>query len=1164
MTDLWTEATYDAEAEQMARQVTAARVSAVDVWPFLAAAEDERDYVNRKAIVAERLDQVVSTLLPNDPVGFGVVRSSLEASFDEDYRVIATQRAEEAQVRQRVEATLAARQHEAEVRARVEATLQTQAYGQGQFDSVEAVVDHVQSTSKGKKGANLADVAYLLNITNAQAKSKIERAIEKGTIENRSQGTSYSLVRKTSAKTAASDTGTCGTCGRATSYDRDSRKWTHDNEGPDTQHAVTKASAKTASEDLKPGDKVRATVGNEELGSAGGEDLQGVDLEVTEVEPDGTVWVVNPANGHGNENSLAPGQYKKATKTAATEGPWKAQVAGNGEQVWSENALRFETEEEARKYISDLSMRWFGFDLGRVVPSDTPNREPVDLSDPKITHNFRTGSKRTAGFPPAGGAQGEQQPEQQAAAPKAVERRVDQDPDTGEFVGSEWVEKEGDPNTLVQSDTTFGKNPRFKTQDEANGWQAETSSEEQPEEAEESADKGEDETDTTKPDSTKPSGANPFPKKDAAKTAASDAVGVSLRPGDVVEIAPTDRSKDADTGTVESIEGDRILVSLDESSAQYFTGDRLLRIAAKTAYSDDPNSPDFNDFDPNAWHEHNFGGPEGSREVDGVTVHTFASTDKAYNESQVNDSIKDGDVLYVPSEGVVGVLNEAWPIAVTEQAGAFHIMSGGHTIEGIEGGKYAHAAQVARQVATEGRTASRGRHPFARSAAWIDQARAVVENKGYRTVDPTSGEQTQERWRGDNLVGDGVVLDITTANMLVQVYDALSPENQAKFDAMPLTKAVDVAWSLVSKTSAKTASDVQWAANAPAKKARWFWAEVPQGYHRTGRINEHPCDFCGAPVPFEEVETHPGGFWTSIAAKDDGSGSDHMSIWCAQHTPSRYRAASRTAAHEAPTDHEAKPEWDTSQYSDLCDTCGWPVSKGKDGNWTHDAKNPVEWTDKRSAAKTADVDDDETVPTYTVTCPGCTRQIVPDGGPCPVCGWPDKVNSRDHEQTRDPSVIDYLFHGLFPGGAYANRYSDGNPYGSTDDHRPEDQRQQEREFEQRKRDYYAQHPDEPHETIQGGDERSPVRQHPNIVPTIAGRRIVANPYSVSGNPYVAPMATPGTPDDVLDGPPDPNPPVLDMPMTTRPRKRPDTGQTIPATGPVTQDPLATQPQRNRA
>lgn len=68
---------------------------------------------------------------------------------------------------------------------------------------------------------------------------------------------------------------------------------------------------------------------------------------------------------------------------------FKAEVAGIGEDVWSGNALLFGTREAAEAYILELSTRWFGFDLGRVVTADTPPRQPVNLSDPTIVYNAR-------------------------------------------------------------------------------------------------------------------------------------------------------------------------------------------------------------------------------------------------------------------------------------------------------------------------------------------------------------------------------------------------------------------------------------------------------------------------------------------------------------------------------------------------------------------------------------------------------------------------------------------------------------------------------------------------------------------------------------------------------------------------------------------------------
>jgi hypothetical protein len=69
---------------------------------------------------------------------------------------------------------------------------------------------------------------------------------------------------------------------------------------------------------------------------------------------------------------------------------------------------------------------------------------------------------------------------------------------------------------------------------------------------------------------------------------------------------------------------------------------------------------------------------------------------------------------------------------------------------------------------------------------WIEAARQVVEEGQYTKV-------------------DGVLLDHFTASMLVQVHDALSPENQAKFGAMSLVRAVDVGWKVVQRAERRTA-----------------------------------------------------------------------------------------------------------------------------------------------------------------------------------------------------------------------------------------------------------------------------------------------------------------------------------------------------------------------
>lgn len=70
-------------------------------------------------------------------------------------------------------------------------------------------------------------------------------------------------------------------------------------------------------------------------------------------------------------------------------------------------------------------------------------------------------------------------------------------------------------------------------------------------------------------------------------------------------------------------------------------------------------------------------------EVSAPAVHVFPTSGDAYDMSQCDDRIANGDVLWVPDEtsagprGAVAVLMHAWPIAVnagyvTDVTGSFH------------------------------------------------------------------------------------------------------------------------------------------------------------------------------------------------------------------------------------------------------------------------------------------------------------------------------------------------------------------------------------------------------------------------------------------------------------------------------------------------------------
>ncbi|MGE9695932.1 hypothetical protein [Streptomyces sp. CH6] len=82
-----------------------------------------------------------------------------------------------------------------------------------------------------------------------------------------------------------------------------------------------------------------------------------------------------------------------------------------------------------------------------------------------------------------------------------------------------------------------------------------------------------------------------------------------------------------------------------------------------------------------------------------VMVHTFESTQQAYNATQCRDDVRDGDVLAIPSEGVVGFLRSAWPAAITAKTGELHGIIGDPRT--IDGGDYVASVDRAEAVARE-------------------------------------------------------------------------------------------------------------------------------------------------------------------------------------------------------------------------------------------------------------------------------------------------------------------------------------------------------------------------------------------------------------------------------------------------------------------------------
>ena len=403
MSDLWTIASTDAEAEHLDRHVTAAKVASAAVWPFLAAAGSPEEFANRKALVADRIERIAAAATEGDPALFGAVHAAVQDGLDEDFTVHHSARLAEIAIR--VSASREEQRRQASIREALE-----------------------------RKTLERVLAAGLDNLGDAKADPFGEDGEPKDEEE------------KTAARKTAGETSTCAHCDKA--IEDDDGMWRHQEsgdtrcDGPDDEEGIgwgdlvrsaePKTARKTAGENPFPPKKdanetdagapdpvdgasdvwTCPNCQSTDAYTQGGKDLAEALSANEPIKCGSCQQVADPAAQQEAQDpqqqapNQAPVNPAQARRTAAEHpgGAWKAQVTGTGENVWSENALRFDTPEEAKAYIDDLSMRWMGFDMGRVVPADTPNREPVDMGDEKITHNYRTGSRRPFGREAAGNA----------------------------------------------------------------------------------------------------------------------------------------------------------------------------------------------------------------------------------------------------------------------------------------------------------------------------------------------------------------------------------------------------------------------------------------------------------------------------------------------------------------------------------------------------------------------------------------------------------------------------------------------------------------------------------------------------------------------------------------------------------------------------------------
>ncbi|MFJ2882435.1 hypothetical protein [Streptomyces sp. NPDC087272] len=79
-------------------------------------------------------------------------------------------------------------------------------------------------------------------------------------------------------------------------------------------------------------------------------------------------------------------------------------------------------------------------------------------------------------------------------------------------------------------------------------------------------------------------------------------------------------------------------------------------------------------------------------------VHRYATTREAYDAAQ-QDGVRDGDVLVVEPEGVVGFVTGSWPVAITAEHGDLHLLT--VPARSVENGHYAASADTAERIARE-------------------------------------------------------------------------------------------------------------------------------------------------------------------------------------------------------------------------------------------------------------------------------------------------------------------------------------------------------------------------------------------------------------------------------------------------------------------------------
>lgn len=76
---------------------------------------------------------------------------------------------------------------------------------------------------------------------------------------------------------------------------------------------------------------------------------------------------------------------------------------------------------------------------------------------------------------------------------------------------------------------------------------------------------------------------------------------------------------------------------------------------------------------------------------------------------------------------------------------------------------------------------------------WLTTVQRIVANRQYEHVDPTTGEAVPEG------TGGAVLLDLTTASIMLEIHDRLNDEHRTALEAMTFVRA----WAVTTKLYAR-------------------------------------------------------------------------------------------------------------------------------------------------------------------------------------------------------------------------------------------------------------------------------------------------------------------------------------------------------------------------